>query len=78
MPSGKKDIYGTPSKSLYKAGTVKAARAAEFNRELLKKPMPKEGISRRPEKIKPAAPVKKPQVISTTVRMKPTPMGTRK
>ena len=70
MPSGKKDIYGNKSKALYKAGTVTAdlaaKRAAIANRdperarramELVKR----EGISRRPE------------AISTTTSMKPTP-----
>ncbi len=66
MPSGKKDIYGNKSKALYKAGTIASERAAAANRdpararramELVKR----EGISRRPE------------AISTTVRMKPTP-----
>lgn len=71
MPSGKKDIYGNKSKALYKAGTIAAERAAAANRdperarramEILKR----EGVSRRPE------------VISTTVRMKPTPKGKMK
>ena len=70
MPSGKKDIYGNKSKALYKAGTITAERAAKRAAianadpararramELVKR----EGISRRPE------------AISTTVRMKPTP-----
>ena len=66
MPSGKKDIYGTRSKSLYKAGTVAMEKAAAENRKRLKLPMPKEGITRRPE------------VIRTTTAMKPTPMGGKK
>jgi DNA-binding GntR family transcriptional regulator len=83
MPSGKKDIYGNPSKALYKAGTIRAERAAAANRDPERarramEALKREGISRGPEKIKPTPAPKKPQVISTTVRMKPTPMGTRK
>jgi len=67
MPSGKKNIYGTPSKSLYQAGTVRSAMAAKANQdpERARKAMQmvaKEGITRRPE------------VITTTVRMRETPM----
>jgi cell division septation protein DedD len=89
MPSGKKDIYGNPSKALYKAGTIRAERAAAANRdpERARRAMQivaQEGITRGPERIKPAskpkpaAPLKKPQVTRTTTNMKPTPMGTRK
>lgn len=40
------------------------------------KPTPKSKPTPKPKPPTPAP--KKPQVISTTVRMKPTPMGTRK
>lgn len=71
MPSGKKDIYGNPSKALYKAGTIRAERAAAANRdpERARRAMQRvaqEGITRRPE------------VIRTTTAMKPTPMGKKK
>jgi hypothetical protein len=73
------------TKALYKSGTVKAERNAEMLRERLKSPMPKEGPTHagggRPATkmpAKPAAPKPKPQVISNTVRMKPTPMGKKK
>lgn len=87
MPSGKKDIYGNPSKALYKAGTIRAERAAAANRdpERARRAMQivaQEGITRGPERIKPAskpkpaAPLKKPQVTRTTTDMKPTPERT--
>jgi hypothetical protein len=71
MPSGKKDIYGNPSKALYKAGTIRAERAAAANRdpERARRAMQRvaqEGITRRPE------------VIRTTTAMKPTPIGKKK
>jgi hypothetical protein len=66
------------TKALYKSGTVKAERNAEMLRERLKSPMPKEGTTnpgggRAAVKMPP-----KPQVISNTVRMKPTPMAKKK
>jgi hypothetical protein len=66
------------TKALYKTGTVKNERMAEMLRERLKSPMPKEGTTNpgggRPAVKMPA----KQQVISNTVRMKPTPMAKKK
>lgn len=75
MPSGKKDVYGTSSKTLYKSGTVKGERMAEMLRERIKSPMPKEGTTRPPQMMKPA---KAPQVIRTTVSMKSSPTTTKR
>ena len=75
MPSGKKDVYGTASKTLYKSGTVKGERMAEILRERIKAPMPKEGPTRAPQMMKPA---KAPQVIRTTVSMKSSPTTTKR
>ena len=72
------DKYG---KSLYKAGTMKAEKAAIANRDPARKAaamkiLAREGTTSaaggRP------APVKPQKAISLTVRMKPTPMGKKK
>jgi hypothetical protein len=75
------DKYG---KSLYKAGTVKAEKAATANRDPARKAaamkiMAREGTTsaaggRAPVKMPAKTPAPKaPQVIRTTVMMKPTP-----
>lgn len=82
------DKYG---KSLYKAGTMKAEKAAIANRDPARKAaamkiMEREGSTNpsggRPAvkmPAKPAAPKAKPvQVIRTTQLYKPTPMGKKK
>jgi hypothetical protein len=88
MPSGKKDIYGVKSKALYKAGSlageIGAARNAAIpaskrnsNREieaLLRREGTTNASGGRPAVKMPA----KPQIIRTTTRMKPTPMGKKK
>jgi hypothetical protein len=66
------------TKALYKTGTVKNERMAEMLRERLKSPMPKEGTT-NPSGGRPAVKMPaKQQVISNTVRMKPTPMAKKK
>jgi hypothetical protein len=87
MPSGKKDIYGNKSKALYKAGSITADRKAEAaaiaNRDPARARRAMQAVARegttsaaggRAATKMPA----KPQVISNTVRMKPTPMGKKK
>jgi hypothetical protein len=57
---------------------VKNERMAEMLRERLKSPMPKEGTT-NPSGGRPAVKMPaKQQVISNTVRMKPTPMAKKK
>ena len=63
------------TKSLYKSGTVASEKAAIANRDPARareamKSVAREGTTRAPEMVKPA---KAPQVIRTTVAMKPTP-----
>lgn len=88
MPSGKKDIYGTKSKALYKAGDmageIGAARnAAAATKYVKPKPDMREGTT-NPSGGRPAVktampkPAKAPQVIRTTVTFKPTPTGKKK
>ena len=89
MPSGKKDIYGTKSKALYKAGDmageIGAQRNAAAAAKLVKpKPDMREGTTnpggaRAPVKMPAKTPAPKPvQVVRTTVMMKPTPMGKKR
>ncbi len=66
-------------KGLYKAGTIKSEKAAIANRDPARaraamERVAKEGTTRPPEKIK----IAKPQVISNTVRMKSSPMTTKR
>jgi len=93
MPSGRKDIYGTPSKRLADPKVIKAemgaaknaaipARERNSNREIAKL-MAREGTTSaaggRAVKMpaKAAAP-KAPQIIRTTVNMKSTPTGKKR
>ena len=80
------DKYG---KSLYKAGTVKAEKAAIANRDPARKAaamkiLAREGTTsaaggRAPVKMPAKTPAPKPvQVIRTTTMMKPTPMGKKR
>jgi hypothetical protein len=94
MPSGRKDIYGRPSRRLADPKVIKAEMGAERNaaaaaRLAGRKPdaakiMAREGTTSpaggRPAVKMPAkpAPAKPQKVISLTVRMKPTPMGKKK
>ena len=77
MPSGKKDIYGNKSKALYKAGTVASERAAIANRDPARARAAMQAVAREGTTNasggRPAAKAPKPQVIRTTVLMKPTP-----
>lgn len=93
MPSGKKDIYGTPSKRLADPKDIKAEMGAAKNaaipsrqrnspREieaLLRREGPTNAGGGRAVKMpaKVAAP-KAPQIIRTTVNMKSTPMGKKR
>ena len=91
MPSGKKDIYGTPSKRLANPKDIRAEMGAERNaaaaaKYVKPKPDMRDGTTNpsggRPAvkmPAKPAAPKAKPvQVIRTTQLYKPTPMGKKK
>ena len=80
------DKYG---KSLYKAGTVKAEKAAIANRDPARKAaamkiLAREGTTsaaggRAPVKMPAKTPAPKPvQVIRTTTMMKPTPTGKKR
>jgi len=80
------DKYG---KSLYKAGTVKAEKAAIANRDPARKAaamkiLAREGTTsaaggRAPVKMPAKTPAPKPvQVTRTTTNMKPTPMGKKR
>jgi hypothetical protein len=91
MPSGRKDIYGAPSRRLADPKVIKAEMGAQRNAAIparernsdreIAKLMAREGTTNasggRPATKMPAkaAPAKapKPQVIRTTVLMKPTP-----
>jgi hypothetical protein len=86
MPSGKKDIYGTPSKRLANPKDIRAEMGAERNaaaaaKYVKPKPDMRDGTTNpsggRPAvkmPAKPAAPKAKPvQVIRTTQLYKPTP-----
>ena len=93
MPSGRKDIYGTPSKRLADPKVIKAEMGAAKNaaipaskrnspREieaLMRREGPTSAAGGRAVKMpaKPA-PAKPQKAISLTVRMKPTPMGKKK
>ena len=87
MPSGKKNIYGDKSKALYKAGSVTADRKSEAAAIASRDPararaamqaVAREGTTSaaggRPAVKMPA----KPQVISNTVGMKPTPTAKKR
>jgi len=94
MPSGRKDIYGRPSRRLADPKVIKAEMGAERNaaaaaRLAGRKPdaakiLAREGTTSaaggRPAVKMPAKPaaVKPQKAISLTVRMKPTPMGKKK
>jgi hypothetical protein len=94
MPSGRKDIYGRPSRRLADPKVIKAEMGAERNaaaaaRLAGRKPdaakiLAREGTTSaaggRPAVKMPAkpAPAKPQKAISLTVRMKPTPMGKKK
>lgn len=71
MPSGAKNIYGTPSKALYKAGTVKMERAAEANRDPLRKIQAMKAVANE-------GTTRGPQVIRTTTAMKTTPTAKKR
>ena len=78
MPSGKKDIYGNKSKALYKAGTIKAEKAAIANRDPARarramELLAREGTTNASGGRAPVKMQKPVQVIRTTVSMKPTP-----
>ena len=93
MPSGRKDIYGRPSRRLADPKVIKAEMGAERNaaaaaRLAGRKPdaakiLAREGTTSpaggRAVKM-PAKPAlaKPPKAISLTVRMKPTPSGKKK
>lgn len=86
MPSGKKDIYGTPSKRLADPKDIRAEMGAAKNaataaKYVKPKPDLREGTTSkagaRPD-IRMPKPAKAPQVIRTTVTFKPTPMGKKK
>jgi hypothetical protein len=77
MPSGRKNIYGEKSKELYKTGTVASERAAIANRDPARARRAMELLAREGTTNasggRPATKMPKPQVIRTTVLMKPTP-----
>jgi hypothetical protein len=93
MPSGRKDIYGTPSKRLADPKVIKAemgaarnaaipARERNSNREI-EALMRREGTTsaaggRAVKMPAKAAPPKAPQIIRTTVNMKSTPTGKKR
>ena len=93
MPSGRKDIYGTPSKRLADPKVIKAemgaarnaaipARERNSNREieaLLRREGPTNAGGGRAVKMPAkAAPPKPVQMIRTTVNMKSTPTGKKR
>jgi hypothetical protein len=93
MPSGRKDIYGTPSKRLADPKVIKAEMGAAKNaaipsrqrnspREieaLLRREGPTNAGGGRAVKMPAkAAPPKPVQMIRTTVNMKSTPMGKKR
>ena len=91
MPSGKKDIYGTKSKALYKAGDMAGEIGAQRNAAAAAKLVkPKRDIREGTTNIsggrpaakmpaKPAAPKPSKQpVVRTTITFKPTPINTKK
>jgi hypothetical protein len=86
MPSGRKDIYGRPSRRLADPKVIKAEMGAERNAAAAARL-----AGRKPDAAKITAregttsaaggrpaPVKPQKAISLTVRMKPTPMGKKK
>jgi len=87
MPSGKKDIYGTKSKSLYKVGDMAAEMAVKRNADASAKVIKttvREGTTnasggrpavKMPAKMTAPKPV---QVTRTTVNMKSSPTTKRK
>ena len=87
MPSGKKNIYGDKSKALYKAGSVTADRKSEAaaiaSRDPARARAAMQAVAREgttnPSGGRPAVKMPaKPQVISNTVRMKPTPAAKKR
>jgi len=93
MPSGRKDIYGAPSRRLADPKVIMAEMGAERNaaaaaKYVKPKPDMREGTTnpsggrpavKMPAKIAATKPVQKPvQVIRTTVNMKPTPTAKKR
>ena len=82
MPSGKKDVYGVPTKGLYKAGAMKAARAAEANADPARARAAMQRLAQEGTTSarggSPVATKKQPQIIKTTVNERMTPFGKRK
>lgn len=89
MPSGRKDIYGAPSRRLADPKVIMAEMGAAKNaaaaaKYVKPKPDMREGTTnpsggRAPVKMPAKTPAPKPvQVIRTTVNMKPTPAAKKR
>lgn len=93
MPSGRKDIYGAPSRRLADPKVIMAEMGAAKNaaaaaKYVKPKPDMREGTTnpsggrapvKMPAKIAATKPVQKPvQVIRTTTNMKPTPAAKKR